>query len=87
MKSSLLMTFLSATLIAGIALIPLQGQVTPGSASTGTTNGGPTGNYPGSGSSITNAPTTPPGTTPGQASAGAIRTPPTGNYPGTGSGH
>jgi hypothetical protein len=62
------------------------GQSTPETPdSAGTTNSGPTGNYPGTGSSITNVPTAPPGTTPGSASAGTTNSGPTGNYPGTGS--
>ncbi len=83
---SLFKTLVSTLFLGLIASVPIEGQLTPGSGSAGTTNSGPTGNYPGSGSSITNVPTTPPGTSPGQASAGAVRTPPTGAYPGTGSG-
>ena len=86
MKFSYWTAWVAAILIGWMTWIPAHGQQTPGSASAGTTNSGPTGNYPGSGSSITNIPTAPPGTTPGQASSGAARTPPSGNYPGTGSG-
>jgi len=59
-------------------------QSSPGAASAGATNSPPNGNYPGSGSSITNS--TPPGAppTPGSGNQGARRTPPDGVTPGTG---
>lgn len=88
MKSPWWIILMAMSLIGwATACIPAQDQQSPSGANAGTTNSGPTGNYPGSGSSITNKPTVPPGTTPGQASSGAAKTPPSGNYPGTGSGH
>ena len=72
-------------LCLGTNLFLSYGQITPNNANSGTTNSGPTGNYPGTGSSITNVPTAPRGIDPGAASAGAIKTGPTGTYPGTGS--
>ncbi len=86
MKTSKHLALSAASLIfLCLTYFPLKGQSTPGAGSAGTTNSGPTGTYPGSGSSITNVPTVPPGTTPGQGSAGTNATPPNGTYPGSGS--
>ncbi len=52
---------------------------------TGATNSPPSGNYPGTGSSITNvAPPTPQGTSPGAGNSGTPATPPSGVTPGSG---
>ena len=67
--------------------LPLSGQTgpQPSADNTGATNSPPSGNYPGTGSSITNvAPPAAQGQSPAAGSAGAPSTPPSGVTPGTG---
>jgi hypothetical protein len=72
----------------GLILLPVHGQVTPGSGNSGTTNSPPSGNYPGSGSSpqpgVPPPSIAPSGPTPGSGQGGTTNTPPNGITPGSG---
>ena len=70
---------LTATLSAGLASMSVRAD----GANSGATNSPPSGNYPGTGSSITNVvpPNAPP--TPGSGNGGPTNTPPSGVVPVT----